>query len=125
MLLGNVSRVTLTELPGSPALYVYGDQDIVSQYINNNWTWEKEELTELLWAMEQPLPTQQKRGGPPLFLDIGANVGWFVINVAARGYDVAAFEGGMSDFDIPHVMSSLSPQGLSFSACRRFILQEC
>ena len=31
--------------------------------------------------------------GSSLFLDVGANVGWFTINVAARGYEVAAFEG--------------------------------
>ncbi|PNH12343.1 hypothetical protein TSOC_000756, partial [Tetrabaena socialis] len=30
---------------------------------------------------------------PPLFVDVGANVGWFSVNVAARGYRVAAFEG--------------------------------
>ena len=29
-----------------------------------------------------------------LFVDVGANVGWFTANVAARGYRVAAFEGG-------------------------------
>ncbi len=46
--------------------------------------------------MEQPLPNQQlsaENSLPPLFVDIGANVGWFTINMAARGYSVAAYEG--------------------------------
>ena len=30
----------------------------------------------------------------PLFVDVGANVGWFSINMASAGYRVAAFEGG-------------------------------
>ena len=29
--------------------------------------------------------------------DIGANIGWFTINAAARGYEVIAFEGMRSD----------------------------
>ena len=28
-----------------------------------------------------------------LFVDIGANIGWFTANVASHGYHVAAFEG--------------------------------
>ncbi len=55
--------------------------------------------------MEQTLPKQQQQdpsaeeGGsaasarPPLFFDIRATVGWFSINMAARGYNGAAFEG--------------------------------
>ncbi len=63
------------------------------QAISGTGHWESEEMNELLWAMEQPLPNQQQQHVPPLFVDIGANVGWFTINMAARGYDVAAYEG--------------------------------
>ncbi len=28
---GTITKVTLDKLPGSPVMYVYGDQDIVSQ----------------------------------------------------------------------------------------------
>ncbi len=64
------------------------------QSISGTGDWESGEINEFLWAMEQPLPNQQHPSAlPPLFVDIGANVGWFTINMAARGYDVAAFEG--------------------------------
>ncbi len=77
-------------------------QHPIHQAISDSGKWESGVLGNLLWAMEQPLPSRQHRltlsedeksPVPPLFMDIGANVGWFTINMAARGYDVAAFEG--------------------------------
>lgn len=65
----------------------------IPQSITGSGIWENGELSEFLWAMEQPLPDEQQHHVPPLFVDIGANVGWFTVNMAARGYDVAAYEG--------------------------------
>lgn len=45
---------------------------------------------------------QQRKG---LFVDVGANVGWFTLYVASRGYDVAAFEGMRSNVNL--IRSSL------------------
>ena len=55
----------------------------------------QDEINEILWAMEQPVPGEDGNGAPnsKLFVDIGANVAWFTVNMAARGYSVAAFEG--------------------------------
>ncbi|PNH12344.1 hypothetical protein TSOC_000755 [Tetrabaena socialis] len=36
---------------------------------------------------------QPSQPPPPLFVDVGANVGWLSVNMAVRGYRVAAFEG--------------------------------
>ena len=60
-------------------------------------SWEQPEIDEVLWAMEQPVPGEDGNGTPDskLFVDIGANVAWFTVNVAARGYTVAAFEGAV------------------------------
>ncbi|PNH12353.1 hypothetical protein TSOC_000719, partial [Tetrabaena socialis] len=49
---------------------------------------------------------------PPLFVDVGANVGWFSVNVAARGYRVAAFEGMATNVALVRASVCASP-GLS------------
>jgi len=75
--------------------YVYGTDDIVSNSILQGGSWEKPEIDEVLWAMQQPVPIApgSLSPGPNLFVDIGANLAWFALNVANRGYRVAAFEG--------------------------------
>ena len=76
-------------------VFVYGINDIVSNSILRGGTWEQSEIVEVLWAMRQPVPVQPGTMGPGsnLFVDIGANLAWFTLNVASRGYRVAAFEG--------------------------------
>ena len=148
-LTGATSKV-ITALPGKPRIYFYATQDIVSDVIDKGQVWEEEDINQILWAMEQPLPDDlggseqdqlQERlfdrastslsigkgrrmalgmykrrrrtlmpgaGAPPeaakpgstsagsrdgLFVDIGANIGWFSASLASRGYKVAAFEG--------------------------------
>ncbi len=74
--------------------------------------WDQRDVNEAEWAMQQPVPralrdavgqargsgagagSQRVAAGPDLFVDIGANVGWFTVGLAARGFNVAAFEGG-------------------------------
>jgi hypothetical protein len=76
-------------------VYVYGTNDIVSYSIMHGGSWEQPEINAVLWAMQQPVPVQPGTMGPGsnLFVDIGANLAWFTLNVASRGYRVAAFEG--------------------------------
>ena len=76
-------------------IYVYGSRDFVSGDILHVGTLEQPQINEVLWAMQQPVPVQPGTLGPgsDLFVDIGANVAWFTLSVASRGYRVAAFEG--------------------------------
>jgi len=37
--------------------------------------------------------SQQHEQQQPLFVDVGANIGWFMLNAAAAGARVLAFEG--------------------------------
>ena len=95
----------MATVPGRPRVYFYNTMDIVSDWLKQGRVWEKEELDEVLWAMEHPVPGEALGSssggagsggsgqGDKLFVDIGANVGWFSVNMAARGYQVAAFEG--------------------------------
>ncbi|GLC36183.1 hypothetical protein PLESTB_001371200 [Pleodorina starrii] len=46
---------------------------------------------------------------PPLFVDVGANVGWFAVNAAARGYRVAAFEGMATNVGLMRASVCASP----------------
>lgn len=53
--------------------------------------------------LHQPTLTEQQQliqTQKGLFVDIGANVGWFTLYVASRGYDVAAFEGMRSNVQL-------------------------
>lgn len=74
--------------------YVYqhqeGRSDIVSDILLRGMPWEKKETAQILKAMARSPVTSAF--DPPLFVDIGANLGWFSLNVAAAGYQVIAIE---------------------------------
>jgi hypothetical protein len=61
-----------------------------------------QEIQQMLYAMRAPVPAapedlahprRWRAPANPFVLDIGANVGWFMVNAAAHGARVAAFEG--------------------------------
>ncbi|WIA35984.1 hypothetical protein OEZ86_004361 [Tetradesmus obliquus] len=86
---------------GNFSIYVYKDNDIVSQHLaGDSHSYEKPEVEAVLWALQQYKPKQQQGAGAaaslmsgPLMVDVGANVGTFLFKVADAGYRVAAFEG--------------------------------
>lgn len=93
-------KATITKIPGGKnrVMYLYGTEvvnkhqkkDIVSQLLASGAVWEQQEIDQLEWAMSRPLPPGYE--DKKVFVDIGANVGWFTLNMAARGYNVEAFE---------------------------------
>lgn len=95
---------------GNVSLHVYDGRDIVSNVLQGPvHSWEENEVKEMLWALKMHSSPAQlaaaKMGSAarqaagqqpprlPLFVDVGANVGWFALNAAAAGARVAAFEG--------------------------------
>jgi hypothetical protein len=69
-------------------MYVYDTNDIVSNELRGTQhAWESSEINQMLWALQQHQHVQQlliSQGKPPaaavpLMVDIGANIGWWVL----------------------------------------------
>ncbi|KAJ3167754.1 hypothetical protein HDU87_001473 [Geranomyces variabilis] len=72
------------------SLYVYNAGNTVSSDIIATKVWEAEGTRQALWALKLVETMRGKdRAG---FLDIGANIGWWSLAVAAHDYKVAAVE---------------------------------
>ncbi len=74
------------------SIQVYINNDIVSREIIQRKSWEDEKIHAfqnyfVQYSKEHDIPLSQLT-----FVDIGANVGWFTLNMAAFGVNVIAFE---------------------------------
>ncbi len=74
-------------------LYVYNSNDIVSQTIDRQQAWENTETQLFYDAIKRHL---QRRGiadtRSATILDIGAQIGWYALGMAHKGFRVIAFE---------------------------------
>lgn len=93
--------------PQGVSLYLYTGEDIVSEYVRLGG-WERVELAELMQVLAEP---EVKTHTPPIFVDIGANVGWFSMNVASHGYKVYAFEGMPQNVELMKATVCASEEG--------------
>jgi len=78
---------------GTFTMYVHKEGDVVSSLIMKHRAWEYDELHALGMMMDRYF--EKKNIGDPsklTFIDIGAQVGWYAMNIASRGYKVFAFE---------------------------------
>lgn len=102
-------------------LFAYATHDIVSSSVGSSGTWEKNEIDEMLYAMSHGSGTSR-----PLFVDIGANIGWFSWNAAMHGHRVYAFEAMDSNVQIlqhtmctnPQLMDSITLFGFALGPVR-------
>lgn len=100
-LVGDLQNTSLVRLKAHTDKNVYialypPDEDFVSPWMAKGVQWEGYELQQLLWALQASLPKGANPTStftPALFVDIGANIGAFTLDIAARGYEVIAFEG--------------------------------
>lgn len=107
---------------GNVSLHVYEGNDIVSGFLaGQEHTWESSEIQQMLWGLRQHTSPQQAavkakqqqdsssntQQQMPLFVDVGANVGWFALNAAAAGARVAAFEGVWAAILVPECTCAL------------------
>ena len=111
-----------------------GVRDIVSESITSTGSWERGDTEKLMSLLpcEEALrveaerrsssrlceETAQKRG---VFLDIGANIGWFTMVALHLGHDVVAFEPFNSNVDL--ICASIRETSSS-SLPKRFHLNE-
>jgi FkbM family methyltransferase len=68
-------------------MYVAAGEDIVSRFIRERGEWHPKLTAGILKLMSAAPPTSDA-----LFVDVGANIGWFTTAVAAAGHRVVAFE---------------------------------
>jgi FkbM family methyltransferase len=73
-------------------LEIYEGNDIVSNSIGESNGWENEAAKEYITIFEKYAKDHNLLLSDLTFVDIGANVGWFTIGMAAVGVNVIAFE---------------------------------
>lgn len=100
-------RTHKVNLAGNPYdIYLFSASDIVSDYIIRTGEWE----TPLVNQIAAKLDQAKAAGNPsPLFLDVGSNIGWFTLNMAARGYKVFAVDAMQRNGEILKSSLCLNP----------------
>ena len=78
-------------------LLVYNSSDIVSDVIRSSGGWESWEIAHILDALRMDISRDSPAYTPPVFVDVGANVGAFTMSVAHAGFRVYAFEGFLTN----------------------------
>ncbi|KAJ3056763.1 hypothetical protein HK097_004334 [Rhizophlyctis rosea] len=71
-------------------MMVHAEGDTVSSEVMKTGIWEKENTRQILAGLS--LVSEVRGREAAGFIDIGANVGWFSLMVARRGYKVSAVE---------------------------------
>mmetsp|Transcript_16644 Transcript_16644/g.36013 ORF Transcript_16644/g.36013 Transcript_16644/m.36013 type:complete len:398 (+) Transcript_16644:115-1308(+) len=82
-----------TKADVSFVMYVKTDtQDMVGNEIANGGVYEPAQLQQVLRALAQTIPSLTTAA--PVFVDVGANLGWYTLNIAASGlaHHVYSFE---------------------------------
>ncbi|KAL3815667.1 hypothetical protein ACHAXA_006560 [Cyclostephanos tholiformis] len=82
------------------SMYIYGDNDIVSNSLLRTGQWatdEKNGLHQALTTFANKMNLTEKE---VIFLDIGANVGSFSLTMASYGFSVVAFEAFAENSDL-------------------------
>ena len=74
------------------SVFCYAQQDLVSNQILRAGSWEEDTSKNMLDTMQQACDKLDITKDKAVFLDIGANIGWFSLLFAAAGHSVIAFE---------------------------------
>ena len=88
----NFSKTSISFYDLAFSMFCYQQQDAVSNSVLNSGSWESGTGVMLLDTVQK---TCNKLGIPKeaaIFLDIGANIGWYSLLFAAAGYPVISFE---------------------------------
>ena len=69
-------------------MYIYNNEDIVSNGIKTSKSWEKVETKKLLSVLQSYSSLKKIKNEDIYLLDIGANVGWYTFFLAKYGYKI-------------------------------------
>eukprot|EP00554_Chaetoceros_debilis_P011242 CAMPEP_0194106108 /NCGR_PEP_ID=MMETSP0150-20130528/6197_1 /TAXON_ID=122233 /ORGANISM="Chaetoceros debilis, Strain MM31A-1" /LENGTH=354 /DNA_ID=CAMNT_0038794173 /DNA_START=182 /DNA_END=1246 /DNA_ORIENTATION=- len=89
------------------SMMVYRNNDIVSYSIVEKGGWEVSKVAEFNSYFTRYSEKHNITLSDLTFIDIGANVGWFSLNMAALGVNVLAFEPMQKNIDLIHKSLSL------------------
>jgi len=88
-----VSWTNVTYQGSNFTMYVHNKGDAVSSLILKWKAWENDELQALGKIIEKYMKKKNINDPSQLtFIDVGAQVGWYAMNLASKGYKVFAFE---------------------------------
>ena len=73
-------------------LFVYKNNDYISNLIKEFHSWEEEHTTKILKALEYYSKKKQIENKDIYLLDIGSNIGWYTYSLGKYGYNILSFE---------------------------------
>jgi len=76
-------------------MYVYKNQDVVSNHIRFGESWESTETRKLIDALNYYSSLKHIPNNNIYIIDIGANVGWYTLFLAKCGYQILSFEASV------------------------------
>lgn len=88
----NVSRTPVSFHDLAFSIFCYQQQDAVSNSILHSGSWESGTSDMLLDTVQKACNRLSIPKEDAIFLDIGANIGWYSLLFAAAGYPVISFE---------------------------------
>lgn len=85
-----IAKANLNKL--SFDMFVYKDNDVVSNYISDFGSWEPEETKTLYDSLLYYSKKRNISENDIFIIDIGANIGWYSLFFGKNGYNIISFE---------------------------------
>jgi len=73
-------------------MYIYKEQDIISNSISTIGSWELSETNNLISSLNYYSEKMKTNKNDIYILDIGANIGWYSLYLGKNGFKVFSFE---------------------------------
>ena len=90
-------------------MYVYNDQDYISNSIRFGQSWESTETKQIINALNYYSSLKNIPNDNIYIIDIGANVGWYTLFLGKNGYQVLSFEPSILNIYILRKNLCLNP----------------
>ena len=81
-------------------MFIYKNDDIVSNYISTTKVWEKYETDNIIKALKYFSKKKNLNEKDIYIIDVGGNVGWYTFTLGHYGYKIMTFEPSQINFYI-------------------------